>query len=92
MENAIKHGTSAVERPGRVRVSAVLNGGGLRVEVVDNGPGFRTGASDGHGLRNVSERLAGYYGGYARLGWENLDEGARVWIELPATREARCGS
>jgi signal transduction histidine kinase len=92
VENAIKHGTSVVERPGRVRIAAAVVGGRLRIEVTDNGPGFRGGATEGHGLRNVSERLAGYYGGRAGLGWENRDEGARVWIELPAAREAQCGS
>ena len=65
----------------------------LRVEVVDNGPGFAPGATEGHGLRNVSERLAGYFGGEARLGRENLAEGARVWIELPHARVwERCAS
>jgi len=93
VENAIKHGTSAVERPGRLRVTAEIRDGKLRVEVVDNGPGFRGKTGEGHGLRNVRERLAGYYGTAGRLAWENLAEGARVWMEIPAPREAaRCGS
>jgi hypothetical protein len=93
VENAIKHGTSAVERDGCVRVSAAISEGVLRVEVVDNGPGFRSAVGEGHGLRNVGDRLAGYYGAAARLSWENLPEGARVWIEIPAVTEAaRCGS
>jgi len=93
VENAIKHGTSVVERTGRLHVAARLEGGTLLVEVVDNGPGFRAPAPEGHGLRNIAGRLAGYYSGEARLSWENLEQGARVWIELPATREAaRCGS
>jgi Histidine kinase len=93
VENAIKHGTSAVERAGKVRVTAEIANGALRVEVVDNGPGFRTGTLEGHGLRNVGDRLAGYSGGAAHLEWENLAQGARVWIELPVAREAaRCGS
>jgi signal transduction histidine kinase len=93
VENAIKHGTSAVERPGEVRVRAAVVGGVLRVEVLDNGPGFREPAPEGHGLRNVSERLAGYYGAAGRLGWQNLPQGTRVWMELPCPKEtARCGS
>jgi signal transduction histidine kinase len=83
VENAIKHGVSAVERRGIVRIRARLRDGALLVEVEDNGPGFANGAGEGHGLRNISERLAGYYGGAARLGWENLEEGARVWVEIP---------
>jgi signal transduction histidine kinase len=92
VENAIKHGTSAVERAGRVRVAAAVAEGRLRIEVTDNGPGFGTAAPEGHGLRNVGGRLAGYYGAAARLDWENLVPGARVWIELPVGKEARCGS
>jgi hypothetical protein len=93
VENAVKHGTSMVERTGYVRISAALANGFLRVEVLDNGPGFRTGATEGHGLRNVGDRLAGYFGRAARLGRENPAEGARVWIEIPAAKEvARCGS
>ncbi len=83
VENAIKHGVSAVERRGVVRIRAGMESGRLRVEVADNGPGFAGGAVEGHGLRNVAERLEGYYGGAARLGWENLGEGARVWLEIP---------
>ena len=97
VENAIKHGTSAVERTGRVRVAAEIAGNVLRVEVSDNGPGFGgapgfdAASHAGHGLRNVRERLAGYYGGAARLAWEDAGPGARVWIEMPAVREAaRC--
>jgi signal transduction histidine kinase len=92
VENAIKHGASAVERRGRIRVRADLAAGLLRVEVEDNGPGFAAGAPQGHGLRNVAERLQGYYGGAARLVWENLAEGARVCVEIPPVREkAACG-
>jgi hypothetical protein len=83
VENAVKHGVSVVERRGVVRIVAAMDGGRLRVEVSDNGPGFTGGTGEGHGLRNVAERLEGYYGGAARLGWENLAEGARVWLEIP---------
>jgi LytS/YehU family sensor histidine kinase len=97
VENAIKHGTSTVERPGRVRVAAEIAAGRLRVEVTDNGPGFRGEAGEGHGLRNVRERLAGYYGAAGRVEWENLPDGARVWMEIPgsettAREAAQCAS
>jgi signal transduction histidine kinase len=92
VENAVKHGTSAVERRGRIRVRAAVTADGLRVEVEDNGPGFAADAPQGHGLRNVADRLQGYYGGAARLTWENLAEGACVWVEIPLPREkAACG-
>ncbi len=92
VENAIKHGVSAVERRGEVRIRARRQSGRLVVEVTDNGPGFDTtlaagprpsAPSPGHGLRNVADRLRGYYGGAASLSWENLPEGARVWFEIP---------
>ncbi len=83
VENAIKHGVSAVERRGQVRIRAHRDGGRLNVEVVDNGPGFGPVPNPGHGLRNVADRLRGYYGDRATLKWENLPEGARVWFEIP---------
>jgi len=53
IENAIKHGVSAVEGCGTVTLRAALEDGLLSVEVMDNGPGFPTGFSleergDGH--------------------------------------------
>ncbi len=88
VENAIKHGVAAVEGPGRVGLRATLREGLLQIEVWDNGPGFppgfRLGETDAHGLRNVIERLTGYYGETARLRWENGQAGTRVWLEIPA--------
>jgi len=88
IENAIKHGVSAVEGCGTVTLRAALEDGLLSVEVMDNGPGFPTGFSleergDGHGLRNVAERLRGYYGDSARLSWESGQSGTRVVLTLP---------
>jgi sensor histidine kinase YesM len=88
IENAIKHGVSAVEGRGTVGLRAAVHGGLLSVEVSDSGPGFPPGfrlqdASDGHGLRNVRERLRGYYGDAARLSWESGPGGTRVLLTLP---------
>jgi two-component sensor histidine kinase len=86
VENAIKHGISVVEGSGKVglRISGMHSAGpsktppepALLVEVLDSGPGFPQGFSletlrDGHGLRNVAERLRGYYGDRAQLSWQN---------------------
>jgi LytS/YehU family sensor histidine kinase len=38
---------------------------------------------NGHGLRNVAERLHGYYGDAARLWWENGSDGTRVFLRIP---------
>jgi signal transduction histidine kinase len=89
IENAIKHGVSAVPGSGTVGVRAALRGDRLCVEVFDNGPGFPPGFSlatpvDGHGLRNIMERLRGYYGDSAQLRWESAPQGTRVFLEIPA--------
>jgi LytS/YehU family sensor histidine kinase len=88
VENAIKHGTSTVEGQGRVGLSVTLNHEALNIEVRDNGPGFPAGFSlaapgSGHGLRNIAERLSGYYGDSARLSWENDSAGTRVRLTIP---------
>jgi len=94
VENAIKHGVSALEGMGTVGVRAVLDGELLCVEVSDNGPGFPPGFSigeGGHGLRNIAERIAGYYGDCAQLrwesgwesAWESGRDGTRVFLNLP---------
>ncbi len=93
VENAIKHGISASDGCGTVglRVSGAPSGpqpgDALLVEVLDSGPGFPPGfsletAASGHGLRNVAERLRGYYGDRARLLWENGPR-TRVAFSIP---------
>lgn len=91
VENAIKHGISAVEGQGEVRLRAALRDGRLRIEVFNTGPGFPPGYSldeardgFGHGLRNVSERLKGYYGNSAELRWECGPGGTCVVLTMPA--------
>ena len=88
VENAIKHGTSAVEGQGKVTVRVTVNEDALCIEVCDNGPGFPAGFSlaapgNGHGLRNIAERLSGYYGDSARISWEKQVEGTMVRLQIP---------
>ncbi|MBI5084703.1 MAG: histidine kinase [Acidobacteria bacterium] len=87
IENAVKHGVGIVEGPATVALSARVRGQELWVEVFDNGPGFPPGMtlseSNGHGLRNVAERLRGYYGDAGRLWWENGPDGTRVFLSVP---------
>ena len=91
VENAIKHGVSAHDwtegsAHATVGVRTTLNDF-LWVEVFDNGPGFPSHFNvanvSGHGLRNVIERLKGYYGDSAELIWDCGGKGARVVMKIP---------
>lgn len=93
IENAIRHGISNQERGGQLTVRAALHGALLSVEVFDTGPGFPANfalehCGESHGLRNVMERLRGYYGDTARLRWETSQDGTRVLLTFPES--ARC--
>lgn len=87
IENAIRHGTSMVEGRGFVGLRISVNGSMASIEVRDNGPGFPPGfslaESAGHGLRNVAERLKGYYGDSAQLHWESGRSSTRVLLQVP---------
>jgi two-component system LytT family sensor kinase len=95
VENAIKHGVSALEGVGMVGVNVALEGDLLCVEVSDNGPGFPPGFSignGGHGLRNVADRIAGYYGNGAQLTWGSGVGGANVSLKIPRELVKKNGS
>jgi signal transduction histidine kinase len=83
IENAIKHGVAAVAGRGRVSLKAWICDGCLSVEVSDNGPGFAAGAEMGHGLRNIMERLKGYYGESADFQWRREEQRTTVLLKIP---------
>lgn len=88
IENALKHGVSQTGLVGKVALVAHLEGSDLLIEVSDNGCGFPPdfsvdGPAAGHGLRNVADRLKGYYGDHGTLRWENTFMGTRVTIKIP---------
>ncbi|MBI4892511.1 MAG: histidine kinase [Acidobacteria bacterium] len=68
VENAVKHAVARSTKACRVTIRAAATGSALRLTVTDDGPG-PTGMeeSQGHGLRNARQRLAGYYGDRASL-------------------------
>ena len=93
VENAVRHGISAVSSAGCVEVRATVQGGRLLLAVSDDGPGVgrsRTPPGSGTGLRNTRERLAQLYGADASLAIGAGEAGGtRVVLDLPATRECR---
>jgi signal transduction histidine kinase len=87
VENALRHGVSSLEGRGEVRLSVVVSGEMLNIEVSDNGPGFPPGftlaSSSGHALRNIADRLKGYYGETAQVCWDSAPNLTRVRLRIP---------
>ena len=70
LENAVQHGVTKRNAPGKIRVLGKRAGDELCLEVADNGVGLSDdwGKSEwGMGLTNTTERLAKLYGTEARL-------------------------
>ena len=94
VENAVKHGASAVRGPASVVVRASADGDRLVVAVADNGTGFAAsdlpaapGARGGYGLLNVRQRLDGYFGERAALSVVRRDAMTIVSVTLPLVRQ-----
>ena len=89
IENAIRHGTSTVEGKGVLGLHIRVTASAATIEVSDNGPGFPPdfdlAGSAGYGLRNIAERLKGYYGDSAQLSWERVSNSTRVLLRVPRT-------
>ena len=87
VENAIRHGVSAVSSARTVEVRAAVRGDLLTLTVRDDGPGMASASpqpGSGTGLPNTRERLAQLYGGRARLIIANASGGGTlVSIEMP---------
>jgi sensor histidine kinase YesM len=93
VENAVRHGISALSTAGRLAVSASVSGSRLHLVVSDDGPGI-TGASSrpgsGTGLRNTRERIAQLYGDDASLHIESAASGGTiVTLDLPLALSPR---
>jgi two-component system LytT family sensor kinase len=89
VENAVKHGVSAMAAGGIVTVSARVTDGRLMMTITDDGPGTdapTTHRGTGTGLRNTRERIARMYGDAGVMRMEHPSAGGtRVSIELPAS-------
>jgi sensor histidine kinase YesM len=88
VENAVRHGVSAISSAGLVEVAAHIENGRLVLTVRDDGPGMNAAPArpgTGTGLRNTRERLAQLYDGAASLDVADATGGgASVRISLPA--------
>ena len=89
VENAVRHGISALSTAGCIAVSATVTDGRLRLVVSDDGPGIGAASSrpgSGTGLRNTRERIAQLYGAGASLRTASAASGGTVvTLDLPLT-------
>lgn len=84
VENAIRYGVAAVDRPSTVSIRAQKAGGELRLEVRDDGPGIARNAKRGVGLSNTEARLRQLYGAEQKLELTSPnDGGVLVSIAIP---------
>jgi two-component system LytT family sensor kinase len=81
-ENALKHGVSAMETPGRITVTAMRAGDSLLLQVQDNGPGPGVDAGEpaepGVGLRNTLARLRQLYGNRQQFALRRGPDGGTI--------------
>ena len=87
VENAVRHGISAVSTAGVLDVSASRDGSRLRLLVRDDGPGMSAGSKSpgtGTGLRNTRERLAQLYGDRGLMSITDAPGGGTiVTVDIP---------
>lgn len=89
VENAIRHGASAVRGPMAIEVDARPAGDALQIRVRDTGPGPAAGETgEGVGLRNTRNRLAALYGAGGRVELSaTAGGGTEVRVQLPLRRD-----
>ena len=82
VENSVKYGG------GEIRVSAQNGNGRFLLRVWDSGDGFPRKAKlpEGHGLRNLEERLDALWGSNATVEFPREDAGTTVQISIPTTQ------
>ena len=85
VENAVKHGVGALDRPVQIRVRAEAENGVLSVHVDNDAPEVaRAAPGTGTGIRNVAERLATRFGDAASFTSGRVGDGLfRATISLP---------
>jgi two-component system LytT family sensor kinase len=84
VENAIRYGVAAVDRPSTVAIHAQRSGTELRLQVRDDGPGLSRNHKRGVGLSNTEARLRQLYGNDQRMELTAPDDGGvLVSIAIP---------
>ena len=84
VENAVRHGLEPCPEGGALTIRCRRLGSVLGIEVEDSGRGMVENGSQGTGLANVRQRLAGRYGNAAALVLaSNATGGLTVRLELP---------
>jgi len=87
VENAIKHGVSKIDGPGRIWIRARRDSERLVLIVRDNGPALVSGAArveEGVGLRNTRARLRQLYGSAQSMTLRAAEEGGlEAEVTLP---------
>jgi len=92
VENAIKHAITKSEAPSRLVIEAFCSRGFLELRVSDSGCGQADSAAiedSGVGLRNIRQRLDGFYGAAAKLSHlRRPDGGVTASVQIPAIGRA----
>ncbi|MBE7639554.1 hypothetical protein GUB10_04325 [Salegentibacter sp. BLCTC] len=81
IENAVKHGISAVEGQGVIKLKIIQNQDTVEISVYDNGPAFPEGIVSGYGLQSIFDILELSYQNKAALSWESTPK-KRIWISI----------
>ncbi len=96
IENAVRHGVSAGDRPVMITVTARLTHQTIVIVVSDDGAGFSDpsyAGRRGRGLENIRQRIHALHGTGASLELGNRSSGgAVVTVTLPVDRVARTGA
>jgi len=79
IENAVKHGISALEGQGILKLEITQNQDAVEISVYDNGPAFPEGIVSGYGLQSIFDILELSYKDKAALSWESEPQ-KRIWI------------
>jgi sensor histidine kinase YesM len=71
VENAIKHGISAITEPGRLKIEVTDYAQSIEIAVFDNGPDFQEGLGTGFGLHSICDTLDILYPAKYRIDFTN---------------------